>query len=82
MALQLSDSKQNPSVSLLLDRFAAALPDGPSYGFLTFLPELYGDTATNRCMIQATEAFAHAYLVKDAYGTPSKRSKWLYGTAL
>ncbi len=82
MSLQMSYSKQNPSVCLLLHRFAAALPDGSSYGFLTFLPELYGNAATDRCMIQATEAFTHAYLAKDAYRTYSKSSKRLYCTAL
>lgn len=79
---QMPDGKQNPSVCLLLHRFAAALPDGLSYGFLTFLPELYGDAATDRCMVQAAEAFAHAYLAKDACGTRSKSPQWLYCAAL
>lgn len=82
MAVQLSDGKQNSSVCLLLDQLKAAAPDHSSYSFLSFLPELYGDAATDRCMIQATDAFVHAYFAKETDGAHSKNPKGIYCTAL
>lgn len=82
MVSQMPHTKRNPSVCLLLHHFAATLPGGTSYGFLTFLPQLYSDPSTDECMVLAAEAFAHMYLAKNVYETEPKHPTWLYCTAL
>jgi len=82
LVLELSETKQNVSVCLLLDRFSAVLLDGPALGFLSCLPGLYADVPPDHCIVQATEALAYAHLAQEPRGRPSERSKWMYATAL
>ena len=70
------------SVCLLLNRFSAVLPDGPTLGFLACLPSIYAGAAPDHCVMQATEALVHAHIARDPRGRPSPRSRMLYGTAL